>query len=534
MGAEYDYKLLQKEYGNFVNPRANVVINGVSLRDSKLLMSNLVIENTCNYEASIATFMLYETYNHEDRKFRVDDFQKLVQLGAIVEIALGYEAKETVVFVGYVAKVGFHVTTEDVAGVEVIALDVKGMMMAGKRSMQLEEEFYSDAILTLLGESRYQSLLGDYAPDLESTIEDSPDKKQGAAGMAAAAIEAAQQAAIQQAGGALMDQVQDKVIGGLGDALDNAASDAVEKAKSAAKTAAGTAAGVAMSSVPGLAGVMQTAQTAMDTINTVSDTVSSVMETVEKAKETAAQIKATIKQAMEAKAKAEEAIEAALALTAPPGKPMPKPGVIKPAREKTVEMVDESDYEFVIKVARRYNYEFFVVAGKPYFRPAKSVKPLLLELTSDDGIRSLDIEYDLTTQVGKVEVRATNPTKGELISAKQKIGTKLSMGSKTKSIVSKAKYVYVDSTLFTKEDCEDRAKALADEISYRFGAVEMEMIGLPEMAPGRFINITSFGEGVSNNFYVTSVKHLFDTDTGYITRVTGTTPALEFDANATF
>ena len=65
-----------------------------------------------------------------------------------------------------------------------------------------------------------------------------------------------------------MDQVQDKVIGGLGDALDNAASDAVEKAKSAAKTAAGTAAGVAMSSVPGLAGVMQTAQTAMDTINT--------------------------------------------------------------------------------------------------------------------------------------------------------------------------------------------------------------------------------------------------------------------------
>ncbi len=532
MGAEFEYETLQKEYGNFVGPRANAVINGNSIRDSKLFLANVVIENTCNYEASIASFCLYETYDIENRKFKTDDFQKMVQLGATVELSVGYEAKETMVFVGYIAKVAFHVDTETPACVEITALDIKAMMMAGKRSKQLEEEYYSDAIKTLLSDARYAGILSDYAPDLESTIEDSPDKKQGALGAAAAALEQAQQAAIQQAGAALADKVTDTITNGLGEALDTAAEAAAEKAQYAAKTAAGTAAGVAMASVPGAAGIMATVQTAMDTIDTVTNTVSTVMDTIKQAKETEAQIKATIKQALDAKKAAEEAVEAALALTAPPGKPTPKPGVIKPAREKTIEMVDESDYEFVIKVARRYNYEFFVVAGKPYFRPAKSIKPLLITLNSDNGIKSLDIEYDLTTQVGKVEVRATNPTKGALISSSQKIGTKLSMGSKTKKIVSGAKFVYVDSTLFSQEDAEDRAKAVADEISYRFGTLEMEIVGLPEMMPGRFINVTSFGEGVSNNFYVTSVKHIFDTENGYITRVTAKAPAVEFDANA--
>ncbi|MCR5467355.1 MAG: hypothetical protein K6F37_00200 [Lachnospiraceae bacterium] len=532
MGAEFEYETLQKEYGNFVGPRANAVINGTSIRDSKLFLGNVVIENTCNYEASIATFMVFETYDAENHKFKTDEFSKIIQLGATVEISVGYEAKETMVFVGYIAKVAFHVDTESPACVEVTALDIKAMMMAGKRSMQLEDEYYSDAVKTLLGDSRYSGLLSEYAPDLENTIEDSPDKKQGAAGAAAAAVEAAQQAAIQQAGAALSDKVTDSIIGGLGEALDTAASEAAEKAKYAAKTAAGTAAGVAVASVPGAAGIMEAAQTAMNTIDRVTDTVTTVMDTIKQAKETEAQIKETIKQAMEAKKAAEEAAEAALALTAPPGKPTPKPGVIKPAREKTIEMVDESDYEFVIKVAKRYDYEFFVVAGKPYFRKAKSIKPLLITLNSDNGIKALDIEYDLTTQVGKVEVRATNPTKGALISSSQKIGTKLSMGSKTKQIVSNAKYVYVDSTLFSKEDAEDRAKAIADEISYRFGTLEMEMVGLPEMMPGRFICVTSFGEGVSNNFYVTSVRHIYDTENGYITRITAKAPAVEFDANA--
>ncbi|MCR5388992.1 MAG: hypothetical protein K6E56_07080 [Lachnospiraceae bacterium] len=531
MGAEFEYETLQKEYGSFVGPRANAIINGVSIRDSKLFLSNVVVENTCNYEASIASFMLYETYDIENRKFKTEDFQKIVQLGATVEIALGYEAKETTVFVGYIAKVAFHVDTESPACVEVTALDVKAMMMAGKRSMQLEEEYYSDAVLTLLKNSRYSELLSKYAPDLENTIEDSPDKKQGAFGAAAAAVEAAQNAALQSAGAALSEKITDSLTNTLGDSLETAASEAAEKAKHAAKTSAGTAAGVAMAAVPGAAGVMDTVQRAMDTIDQVSNTVSTVMDTIKKAKETEAQIKDTIKQAMEAKKAAEEAAEAALALTAPPGKPSPKPGVIKPVREKTIEMVDESDYEFVVKVARRYNYEFFVVAGKPYFRPAKSIKPLLITLNSDNGIKSLDIEYDLTTQVSKVEVRATNPTKGALISGSENIGTKLSLGSKTKKIISGAKFVYVDSTLFTKEDADDRAKALADEISYRFGTLEMELMGLPEMMPGRFICVTSFGEGVSNNFYVTSVRHVFDTENGFVTKVTAKAPALEFDAN---
>ena len=38
----------------------------------------------------------------------------------------------------------------------------------------------------------------------------------------------------------------------------------------------------------------------------------------------------------------------------------------------TIEMVSESDYEFVVKAAKRFNYEFFADKQTVYFRPAKA------------------------------------------------------------------------------------------------------------------------------------------------------------------
>ena len=42
------------------------------------------------------------------------------------------------------------------------------------------------------------------------------------------------------------------------------------------------------------------------------------------------------------------------------------------ATDKSIEMVAESDYEFVVKVAKKYNMDFFVNAGQVILRNAKS------------------------------------------------------------------------------------------------------------------------------------------------------------------
>ena len=61
----------------------------------------------------------------------------------------------------------------------------------------------------------------------------------------------------------------------------------------------------------------------------------------------------------------------------------------------------------------------------------------------------------------------------------------------------------------TQEDAEQRAQYLMEESSYRLGSLRADIIGLPEMVPGKFIKLTGFGEGVSNTFYLTDVSHVF-------------------------
>ena len=47
------------------------------------------------------------------------------------------------------------------------------------------------------------------------------------------------------------------------------------------------------------------------------------------------------------------------------------------------------------------------------------------------------------------------------------------------------------------------------------------MIGLPELVPGRFIEITGLGKDVENQFYLQEVIHTYSGAGDYITRIIG-------------
>ena len=46
-----------------------------------------------------------------------------------------------------------------------------------------------------------------------------------------------------------------------------------------------------------------------------------------------------------------------------------------------------------------------------------------------------------------------------------------------------------------------------EDMSYRFGSINMTLHGMPELVPGRFITLKGFGDGVSNKYYLTDVVH---------------------------
>ena len=381
--ATYTYMNLKSKYDDFHHPVIVLKVNGKDFAKNKagLVVSDIEVELTSGFEASIASFMIYNTFDTDNSCYRINDIKAYIMLGSSVEIALGYEKEAQIVFCGYISRVNFVYEEGDMPGVRVTAMDVKGAMMANNYSRQLTATSYGEAVKEILNKGPYMSMTG--------------------------------------------SQIIKKLI--------------------------------------------------------ISDT---------------------------------------------PDKPLVPP-VPPKASDRTVEMVAESDYEFCVKAAKKYNYEFFTECGNVYFRPAKSNAEVVMAMSPAEGLRFFDIEYDITGLVETVKARSTDVGKAKLIEAQQKMNNKISIGNKAKKFVKKSEKVYLDATITSKEEAENRVNSLVEEISYRFGTLECVCIGLPELLPGKFFELKSMGSPPENKFYLYRVVHRVNEDEGFTTKLYGKAASIE-------
>lgn len=510
--AAFTYDQLREEYDSFHIPTVKIVVKGKDIGEDKngLAVSDIEVEITCGFEASIATFWIYNCFMNGS--FQFDKIKKYVAIGSDVVISIGYASAVREVFRGFISKVSFAYRREDVPGVEVTAMDVKGIMMSGTYSKQLKATTWSDAVAEIMENTAYSKLQSnEIIKKLE--ISETPDKKEASALGGLPGLDAIPG----------LDAVPGlDAIPGVSDlansALDAAKSTAENAAKSAVKSAAsglanaaagaamnaansltGGAAGAALEAAGGVAGVANAASQAMDAANKAADAAKDASK------------------ALNSLSKATGAI---------PGVPG-VPGVPGTATDKTIEMVCESDYEFVVKAAKKFNYEFFTNAGTVYFRPAKDYKDILMEIEPNPLLRSFEVDYDITGLVGKVEVRSTDVGKASAISSSKSLNNKISQGNMAKPLVKDAAKVYIDPTVSSKKDAQYRAEYLAEDISYRFGTLEAELMGIPELVPGRFIKLKGLGTAVSNTFYLVTVRHIMTGEGEFITKITGKAAKME-------
>ena len=188
--------------------------------------------------------------------------------------------------------------------------------------------------------------------------------------------------------------------------------------------------------------------------------------------------------------------------------------------DNRIEMVAESDYDFVVRTAKKFNFEFFSIGGNVTFRPAKSNTKELVDIIPSSIIQDFDIGYDITGLVGEVKVRTIDIAKAQKIEVKKKNSGKFSLSGKAKALVSSQTVVYTDSSIETQTDADLRATYIMEDMSYRFGSLSMTLSGMPELVPGRFITLSGFGDGVSNKYYLTDVIHTYG-DGGDLTTIIG-------------
>lgn len=205
----------------------------------------------------------------------------------------------------------------------------------------------------------------------------------------------------------------------------------------------------------------------------------------------------------------------------PPGGAPAGGGGGQGAPDIRIEMAAESDYEFVVKAAKRFNFEFFSVGGNVVFRKAKLNTQSLGTIRPHPSIVSYDIGYDITGVVEQVTVRTLDIGKGTKVEVKKKNGGNLSIGSKAKPLIAGQSYVYIDSAIESQADAESRASYILEDMAYRLGRLHMVFKGIPEFVPGRFITLKGFGDGASNTFYITDVIHEYYGNGGYTTTVEG-------------
>ncbi len=245
--ATYTYADLKTKYDSFQHPVIVLTVNGKDFAKNKegFIVSDIEVELTSGYEASIATFTLYNVFDKDNSAFTIDTVKPYILLGSSVEIALGYEKQARSIFCGFISRVNFVYEAGDMPGIRVTAMDVKGVMMANNYSRQLTATNYGEAVKEILNKNAYAKM---------------------------------------------------------------------------------------------------TSQKIIRSLN-ISDT---------------------------------------------PDKPLKLPSPPR-ASDRTIEMVAESDYEFVVKAAKKYNYEFFTECGNVYFRKAKAGSEVVMEMGPAEGLRSCGI-----------------------------------------------------------------------------------------------------------------------------------------------
>lgn len=384
--ASYEFEELKKQYRQFQHPVAVICINGEQLTDEKkgYPVSDIRVDLTSGFEASMAEFSVYGIYDEAAGKFDFSGKKTKIQLGSRVEVYLGYSDKAGRVFLGVITRVNYLFEKNDIPCVRVTAMDVKGIMMAGNYSTQLKAKNYADAVKEILEKTAYDKLGAQGEKVIEEiSIDMTPDKQRAMTG----------------------------------------------------------------------------GQTGTE--------------------------------------------------------------------DKTIEMVAESDYEFVVKAAKKHNFEFFTECGRVYFRKAKSDTSVLMEIGPTTGMHSFDVSYDLTGLVEKVVVRGMDVSKAKVISAQKKYSNKISAGSKAKPLLKNSQKVYIDTTITSKEEAEDRASSLMETMSYRYGTLECELVGIPELLPGHFIQLTGLGEPAENTFYIKRVRHILAKEGKFDTQISAVSAGMK-------
>jgi len=189
-----------------------------------------------------------------------------------------------------------------------------------------------------------------------------------------------------------------------------------------------------------------------------------------------------------------------------------------------IEQNNESDLEFIKKLADRNHFEVYVRGDALRFGKPKDKSSSVLRLRWGEGLLSFKPEANLAGQVTAVEVYGWDPKTKQAIKGRAEAGAESGRDAGGKSAadtLNKPSYqqpvLRVRQPVFSQAEADNRARAALNERAKQFLTGDAESLGLPEIRPDENVMLDNLGSPFSKTYYVQQATHKVDSN-GYRTR----------------
>lgn len=173
-----------------------------------------------------------------------------------------------------------------------------------------------------------------------------------------------------------------------------------------------------------------------------------------------------------------------------------------------------NDYDFVMEELvkkGKTSREFLVTVDKAYFRERPSGGAALMK--TELGRELLSIEMDYSYLDMEIQVMGCNSYEQTTYTGKAKAKSE---EPQTTLISPSPVSIYTDPDADNQEKAAKRAEYIAGQKTEQAKAGRLITIGLPEIVPGRFIEVVKVEKMVNRKYYISEVRHKIG-DSFYVT-----------------
>lgn len=172
-----------------------------------------------------------------------------------------------------------------------------------------------------------------------------------------------------------------------------------------------------------------------------------------------------------------------------------------------------TDYEFLKRLARKANKEFFIFSGAAYFRTPRKNSTAIMTLEWGKSLISFQARETYCNE--KIIVQGLDRQKHVTVES----STVVKSSNTLPVLLLPLENVVQKSDLDTVSKAKRVANSMKREKEEQMKSASGSCIGLPQLIPGRFIYVGGLDGSKKVKFYLKSVKHSFGAD-GFTTSFT--------------